>query len=221
MLYKLKGCVKDMGTNTLILGDCIDELKKMGDKSVDLVLTDPPYGVNLKYSTYDDTEQNWYKLMLNFIPEAKRVGEMVIMPSCQIKRLKWIYDNFPPDWLICWYKGSTGCAAYIGFNDWEPHLVYGKRKKVWMHDYFQVPNNEKLGNYGHPCPKPIGWAKWFIEKSKANIILDPFMGSGTTGVACKELDRNFIGIELDTKYFEIAKGRIENTDIKSAVGGLV
>lgn len=195
----------------LINGDCLEEMKKIPDKSIDLVLTDPPYGVNLGYSTYNDTEENWFKLMAGVIPEMKRIAEMVIMPSCQIKRLHWIYTNFPPDWLMCWYKGSTGCSAHIGFNDWEPHLVYGKRKKVWMHDYFKAPNNEKMGNYGHPCPKPIEWAKHLIEKSKSQTVLDCFMGSGTTGVACKELGRNFIGIEIDKNYFEIAKKRIEKT----------
>ncbi len=195
----------------LILGDCLLEMKKIPDKSIDLVLTDPPYGVGLEYASYNDTEENWFKLMTGFIPQAKRIGEMVILPSCQIKRLEWIYKNYPPDWLICWYKGSTGCSAHIGFNDWEPHLVYGKRKGVWMHDYFQARNNEKMGNYGHPCPKPIEWAKWLIDRSKAISVLDPFMGSGTTGVACKELGRNFIGIEIEPKYFDIAQRRINNT----------
>jgi len=195
----------------LRLGDCLEVMKDIPTKSVDLVLTDPPYGVNLGYDVYKDTEENWYKLMGEVLPEMKRIGEMVILPSCQIKRLNWIYNNFPPDWLICWYKGSTGCSAYIGFNDWEPHLVYGKRKGVWMHDYFQARNDEKMGNYGHPCPKPIAWAKWLIEKSKSQSVLDPFMGSGTTGVACKELGRNFIGIEISPEYFKIAERRINNT----------
>ena len=195
----------------LRLGDCLEVMKTIPDKSVDLCLTDPPYGVNLGYDVYKDTEENWYKLMGGIIPEMKRIAEMVILPSCQIKRLNWIYNNFPPDWLICWYKGSTGCSAHIGFNDWEPHLVYGKRKGVWMHDYFQARNDEKLGNYGHPCPKPIAWAKWFIEKSKSKKVLDCFMGSGTTGVACKELGVDFIGIEISPEYFKIAERRINNT----------
>ncbi len=200
-----------MSTITLYNDDCMNIMKTMADKSVDLCLCDPPYGINLGYDVYKDTEENWYNLMGGVIPEMKRIAEMVILPSCQIKRLNWVYNNFPPDWLICWYKGSTGCSAHIGFNDWEPHLVYGKRKGVWMHDYFQARNDEKMGNYGHPCPKPIAWAKWLIEKSKSQSVIDPFMGSGTTGVACKELGRNFIGIEISPEYFKIAKRRIDNT----------
>ena len=192
----------------LIWGDCLEVMKEIPDKSIDLVLTDPPYGVNLSYESYQDTEENWYKLMSMVIPEIKRISTMAILPSCQIKRLEWWYKNYPPDWIICWYKGSTGCSAFVGFNDWEPHLIYGKHKKVWMHDYFQARNDEKMGNYGHPCPKPIAWAKWLIDKSKSQSVLDPFMGSGTTGVAAKELNRRFIGIEIEPKYFTIAERRI-------------
>ena len=200
-----------MKLNNIYCGDCLSILPSFPPKSVDMILCDPPYGVNLGYDVYKDTEDNWYKLMTSFLPEAIRVAKLVILPSCQIKRLKWIYENFPPDWLICWYKGSTGCSAHIGFNDWEPHLVYGKIKGVWMHDYFQVRNNEKMGSYGHPCPKPIGWARWLIEKGtkEGMSVCDPFMGSGTTGVACKELGRSFIGIEIDKGYFEIAQKRIQ------------
>jgi hypothetical protein len=148
--------------------------------------------------------------MGRFIPEAKRIAKVVILPSCQIRRLKWVYQNYPPDWLICWYKGSTGCAAHCGFNDWEPHLVYGKLKGVWMHDYFQAANSEKMGNYGHPCPKPVAWSDWFISKGtkEGMTILDPFMGSGTVGVSCKKLNRNFIGIDISSDYVKIAQERI-------------
>ena len=112
----------------------------------------------------------------------------------------------------CWYKGSPGHRSYIGFNDWEPLLVYGKNKGVQMHDYFQQQNIEKMGSYGHPCPKSVSWARWLITRAcpdKNGTILDPFMGSGTTGVAAKELGMNFVGIELSPNYFNIAKKRIE------------
>jgi DNA modification methylase len=196
----------------LYCGDCLEIMKKFPKESVDLVLTDPPYGVGLNYGVYKDTEENWYKLMNRFIPESIRIGRMVILPSCQIKRLKWIYQNFPPDWLICWYKGSPGHASFIGFNDWEPHLVYGRTKKrLYMHDYFQTKVSIKKGTFGHPCPKPMEWAEWLIEKStrEGNLILDPFLGSGTTAVACEKLNRRWVGIELEEKYCGIAKRRIE------------
>lgn len=200
-----------MSKITLINSDCIPVLKSMADKSANLILCDPPYGVNLKYDIYEDTEANWFKLMSTFLPEAIRVAQMVIMPSCQIKKLEWIYKNFPPSWLIAWNKGSTGTNSAIGFNDWEPLLVYGKNKGICMHDYFYARNDEKMGSHGHPCPKPLAWNKWLISRStqKGDLVCDPMMGVGGSGIACKELDRDFIGIELSAAYFATAKQRIE------------
>ena len=199
-----------MRTNVVYNGDCIQGLKRLPDKSVDLILTDPPYGVNLGYDVYDDTEENWFTLLNYAIPELRRLATMVILPSCQIKRLDWFYTNHKPDWILCWYKGSTGCSAYIGFNDWEPHLVYGKNTNT-MHDYFAVTNNEAMGNYGHPCPKPLGWASWIIKRAtkESQIILDPFCGSGTTCVAAKMLGRRYIGIDISEEYCDIARERLK------------
>ena len=195
--------------NKIICGDCLDVMRKIPDKSIDLILTDPPYGVNLKYDVYDDTEERWFEMMDKIIPEMRRIAKMVIFPSCQIKRLDWFYKNHKPDWLICWHKGSPGHASYIGFNDWEPHIVYGKNTNT-MHDYFSVVNNEKMGNYGHPCPKPISWAEWIISRAtkEGQIVLDPFNGSGTTTFVAQKLGRNFIGIDLSEAYCKIAEQRL-------------
>ena len=80
--------------------NCLATMAKMPDKFVDLCLTDPPYGIDLQYDSYADTADNWFKLMQDVMPEILRVSKMVIMPSCKIHRLKWIYQNFHPDWLI-------------------------------------------------------------------------------------------------------------------------
>ena len=196
---------------TILLGSSLDLLPDLSKDSVHLTVTDPPYGVNLVYDTYKDTEDNWFALMSKIVPELIRVSEMSILPSCQIRRMKWIYTNIPPDWLICWYKGSPGCSAYIGFNDWEPLLVYGKRKGLFIHDFLKVLNDEKMGNYGHPCPKPLGWAEWLIQRAsrEGEIVLDPFMGSGTTLVAAKKNKRRAIGVDISEKYCEIAAKRLD------------
>lgn len=196
--------------NTIIQGDCLKIMKTFPDKSIDLILTDPPYGVELKYDIYNDSEESWFHLMFSFIPEARRIAKMVIFPSCQIRRLDWFYRNHRPDWLICWYKGSVGAMSPLGFNDWEPLIVYGRTDKLSMHDYFQATNNEKKGNYGHPCPKPIKWANWLISRStkEGMIVMDPFAGSGTTLVSAKQLGRKYIGIEISPKYCKIANERL-------------
>jgi len=149
--------------------------------------------------------------MKEALPEIIRISKMAILPCCKIARLKWTYANFPPNWLICWYKGSTGHRSFIGFNDWEPHLVYGKnRSNLYMHDYFHTRASFKKGTFNHPCPKPLEWARWIIERaSKENdIICDPFLGSGTTCIVAKELNRRFIGIEIDKEYCIISSERI-------------
>jgi site-specific DNA-methyltransferase (adenine-specific) len=186
--------------------DCREILPHL--PKVDLVLTDPPYGVNFVYSSYFDSIVAWRQLMDEFIPSARAISEMLIMPSCQIKELPWIYMNHSPDWLICWYKGSPGHVAYIGFNDWEPLLVYGKKKGLQMHDYFYCQPSP--ANNGHPCPKPIKWANHLIGKTtiKGDTVLDCFMGSGTTLVAAKQLGRKAIGIEIEQRYCDIAVKRL-------------
>lgn len=190
--------------------DCMVAMKEFPDKYFDTVITDPPYGVDLAYGTYIDSEDNWYKLMDSFIPEARRVSKMVIMPSCRIKSLSWIYQNHPPDWLICWYKGSPGISAYIGFNDWEPLLVYGKTlNKLSMHDYFYMGNSVPMGSFGHPCPKPIQWFKYLMQKSMPNggKTCDPFLGSGSSRIAADQMGFDFWGYELDKDYFDASVKR--------------
>lgn len=182
------------------IGDCLELMQEYPDNHFDLILTDPPYGVNLEYGIYKDTEKNWYELMNKFIPEAQRVAKMVIFPSCQIKRLGWFYKNYPPDWLLIWYKGSPGTAGFLGFNDYEPMVVYGKIKGISMHDHFYC-KPQRFDN-GHPCPKPVGWATWIIERAtkEGDLICDPFLGSGTTIEACRLLNRNCIGFELSDQW---------------------
>ena len=197
--------------------DCLDGMRQLEDKSIDLVITDPPYGVNFEYNTYQDTDENWKKLFNKIIPEFKRISKMTILPSCQIKKLEYIYKTYPPDWLICWYKGSPGHSAYIGFNDWEPLLVYGKNN-THMHDYFYCQPAQPTME--HPCPKPIEWAEWIIERTtkKNDIICDPFIGSGTSAVAAIKLSRVFVGFELDKRYFDAAQTRIKKAQEQSKIG---
>ncbi len=193
----------------LFCGDCLKVLPTLDTGSVDAVITDPPYGIDLRYASYSDTETAWYSLINSVMPELRRVARVVVMPSCAIKRLPWWYANHAPDWVIAWYKGSPGHASMIGFNDWEPHLIWGKPQYP-MHDFFQTRCG--FDDNGHPCPKPIEWARWLVTRIVpcGGTVLDPFMGSGTTGVACLMEGRNFVGVELDPDYFAIAQRRIAN-----------
>ena len=81
-----------------------------------------------------------------------------------------------------------------------------------MHDHFTQNNSEKMGGNGHPCPKSVKWAEWFITRAtkEEQLIFDPFMGSGTTAIACLKTNRRFIGCEISPKYCEIANKRISD-----------
>lgn len=200
--YKRK---EQIGDATLYLGDCLEILPTL-DK-VDAVVTDPPYGIGFKYESHNDDLAGWEMLIADVVPLVKQLARFVVMPSCAVNRLKWWYDNFPPDWVICWHKGSPGHAAKVGFNDWEPHVSWGRPERP-MHDHFKTACG--FDDNGHPCPKPVAWAEWLVNRAAESnkTILDPFMGSGTTGVACANLGRKFIGIEIEEKYFDIACERI-------------
>lgn len=194
-----------IGNAELWHGDCREVLPLLPD--VDAVITDPPYGIDFKYEEHEDDFEGWIGLINDVLPQLQKKARFVVMPSCQIKRLKWWYENYAPDWVICWHKGSPGHVSTIGFNDWEPHLCWGKPKKP-MHDYFST--NCGFYDNGHPCPKPVRYSMWLVDRGagKGETVLDPFMGSGTTGVACMDLGRKFIGIEKTRKYFDIACERI-------------
>jgi len=190
---------------TIINADCRDVLPV----ECAAVVTDPPYGIGFKYNTHNDNESDWKEMMITVVPLLKLSARCVVMPSCAIRRLPWWYATLPPDWIIAWHKGSPGHNSEIGFNDWEPHMVWGRPQRP-MHDYFSTRCG--FEDNGHPCPKPVEWASWLVNRvcECAEKVCDPFMGSGTTGIACIRARRQFIGIEKDAKYYEIAKRRLND-----------
>jgi DNA modification methylase len=186
-----------IGDCTLWRGDCREILPTLG--RVDAVVTDPPYGVGLAYASHDDDE------LVDWLPLARRCADVVAF-SPGVANI----TAFPkPEWTLAWWKPNSMGRVCVGFNTWEPVLVYGKVKGSKKHDSFLVSVVPQADTGDHPCPKPIGWAENVIERVGGDTILDPFMGSGTTGVACVKLGRKFIGVEIEPKYFDIACRRIE------------
>jgi DNA modification methylase len=179
---------------------------------VDAVVTDPPYGLNIGYSSFDDTPENVLALASEWLPLARAISRNVsFTPGLGADRF---YPN--PDHTACWFMEAGGYRSSWGFGMWQPILCYGKdpflangegaRPDVIKTNHFGI--NE---SFDHPCPKPISvWVKFIARFSRlGEIVVDPFMGSGTTGVACAKLGRKFIGIEIDPGYFDIACRRIE------------
>ena len=115
----------------------------------------------------------------------------------------------PWKWLLCWHKPAAMGRSPVGFCNWEPVAMWGKGTTTGC-DFVRAPIVPSPELDGHPCPKPYLWAKGFISLfANAQTILDPFMGSGTTLRAAKDLNRKSIGIEIEEKYCEIAAKRLQ------------
>jgi len=203
----------------LILGDCLLAMKEIADGSVDCVITDPPYGLGdsvtdkNNYNSYDDTKENLKNLIALFIPECLRIADRVVITS-GVGNMH-LYPQ--PTWTMAWVNKAGAGRSPWGFSCWQPIIVYGKDPRLvdckgsFPDTYFQELNDVDVKKL-HPCCKPTSVMKWIVDRTTrtGETILDPFMGSGTTGVACVQTGRNFIGMELDRDYFEIAKQRIES-----------
>jgi site-specific DNA-methyltransferase (adenine-specific) len=199
---------------TIYHADCREVLPTL---QVDLVLTDLPYGVGLDYGSphFDDTARYLDWLVADSLPMMLASAPVVAL-TCGIANV-WRYP--PARWMLCWYMANA-CAStgHWGFNQWQPVLVYGtdpylrrglgRRPDVVI---TAAPNNRADKGYGHPCPKPIeAWQKILVRlsPSEADLILDPFMGSGSTLVAAKYSGRRAIGVEIEERYCEIAVRRL-------------
>lgn len=200
--------------NKVIQGDCLEVMKQIPDKSIDLILTDYPYGINESYDCYDDTKENLKKLIDTTMPEILRIGKRVLL-TCGTSQ-QWLYPQ--PKWVLAWViKAGTGMSPW-GFTCWQPILAYGKDpylENCMGSRSDVIEHTESSGDFGHPCAKPLKFWKKLLQRGsvkETDIILDPFLGSGTTAVACKQLGRKFIGIEISEKYCEIARKRLDYTE---------
>jgi site-specific DNA-methyltransferase (adenine-specific) len=181
---------------TIYNAACMDILPTLG--RVGMVLTDPPYGVG--YADWDNGIQE-----LDWLQWAFSNAPLVVFTPGNGSQ----YSYPKPRWTLCWARpGSVQRAAGGGFSHWEPILVYGA-KNPYDVDCKLFPANTDAGHFDHPCPKPIKVMTWLLGDSKTTgTVVDPFMGSGTTLVAAKDLGRPAIGIEREEKYCELAARRL-------------
>jgi len=201
----------ESGGQTIYLGDCLEVMRGLEDKSFDLVLTDPPYGVNYEYAEYNDTSKNLKKLVDNFMPEVLRIGKRILI-TCGNGN-QHLYPK--PDWTLAWVISAGAGQNKWGFTCWQPILAYGKdpfRENLMGARPDIIQSNEISKDFGHSCTKPINlWSKLLLRGSvkETDTILDPFMGSGTTLVAAKLLGRKATGIEISERYCAIARERLK------------
>ena len=237
----------------LMQGDCLERMKEIPDGSVDMVLTDPPYGTTAcKWDSIIPLEPMWEQLKRVIKPNGA-----IVMTASQPFTTTLIASNigwFRHEWI--WVKNRGSNFASLKYNPFKEHesvIVFGKSKTTYNpikqersesgkaranYDFKNDGGGEAVGvikkegrrvieknlrnpssvqkfntEVGmHPTQKPVALMEYLIKTytNEGETVLDFTMGSGTTGVACANLDRDFIGIEMDEKYFDIAKARIES-----------
>lgn len=182
-------------------GDCREVLPTV---AADVVVTDPPYGVGFGYASFVDDQQSWESVI------AVLRSAIAEKPAAVCMSFARLWEMPPAKWAACWFKpGSVRRSKIGGWSTWEPVLLYGSGWKI-ANDMLRLPDctHHTAEAAGHPCPKPLALFRWLIDGCKGDTILDPFMGSGTTLRAAKDLGRKAIGIEIEERYCEIAANRL-------------
>lgn len=204
MKYKRKEVIGDC---TLYLADCMDVVPTI---EIESLVTDPPYGMSFKSNhrkvKHRPIENDESTDLLKFA-----CGLPSTFSSYIFCRWDNIYDCPKPKSLITWVKNnhSMGDLLHEHGRKTEVALFYpGPRHRFPQGRPSDVVTSDRTGNVHHPTEKPVGLMQQVIRWCEGTIV-DPFMGSGTTGVACVKEGRSFIGIELDEDYFEIACKRIK------------
>jgi site-specific DNA-methyltransferase (adenine-specific) len=212
-----------IGDATLYLGDCLEVLPTLATGSVDAIITDPPFGIGFKYESHDDTPNGYAEWMWHCIEiaESKCAPGSPIFVWQAMPNIRHLATWFPRDWRI-----FAACKNFVQMRPtamqyaFDPVLVWWTDGKKWAagtanRDYYigNTANTLRRGDgdaFGHPCARPLDQVRHIIEQwvRPSGTVLDCFAGSGTTGVACAQTGRRFIGIEIDPVYFEIAVKRI-------------
>jgi len=242
----------------LRLGDCLEVMKFIPDKSIDAIITDPPYGTTAcKWDSVIDFELMWEQLNRVIKPNGAIVlfGSEPFSSALRMSNIK----NFKYDWI--WEKNRGSNFALVKYQPMKEHEIVSVFSKK-THNYYPIKQKRKgkgleriKGNYNvgkasnitgikqticttqgqelrqpssiqkfnttekgvkreHPTQKPVALMEYLIKTytNENETVLDFTMGSGSTGVASKNLNRNFIGIEMDDNYFKIATERINKEE---------
>lgn len=226
----------------LVNNDCLIYMKAIPDKTIDLILTDPPYNIS-QYSTgniplpgrealnndiapWDNAALNPEDLLKDFKRIIKPAGNIFIFTSYNMIG-KWhaVFDReFDTFQFFIWHKTNPAPKVYKnGFlNSCEMIICLWNKGHKWnfstqneMHNFFESPicmGPERLHSPKHPAQKPVKLLKHLISiaSDPGDIVFDPFMGVGSTGVAAKQLGRRFVGCEIDPLYFDAAAKRINS-----------
>jgi DNA modification methylase len=216
-----------IGDAELWLGDCLEILPTLG--KVDAVVTDPPYcsggfqetgkkqgsiGTRADDSIQlDNLSTTGYRALIRDVcASVGRADEFLIFTDW--KMWLWVVEGAETGGvktrnMLVWDKKQMGMG--MPWRNQHELIYFGKRSPAEINSgrFGNVLPHSRTGNIDHPTEKPVSLLCDLVENSNGEVILDPFMGSGTTGVACARLGRRFIGIEIEPKYFDIACKRID------------
>jgi len=203
----------------LYLGDCREVLPYILD--IEAVISDPPYGIEFEYESYQDTRDNLKSLIeAVFRPLIARSKRTAIIPG-----ISQVHLYPEPTWMMSVDWNTTGSFGAYGYTQWMPVLLYGNDLKGFGNVNGGMLKSDRIplsggGGVGfmrneaneHPCPKPENIMRLLVNRLTlpGDLIVDPFMGSGTTGVSAVRLGRRFTGVEIEPKYFDIACKRISD-----------
>jgi len=198
--------------------DCLEGMKQLDDNSIDLVLTDPPYGINKKGIENDDLELSEYKIWLKkIVDEIDRVTKdayFIFQSEAQLFNTAELFNDCRL-FASCNNFSLMGRGMPYAFSPIVFKLknsFKGKGRNWFISNTANMKTTPK--RIGHPTPKPLDVLCYIIQIVDANLILDPFMGSGSTALACKQLGKHFIGFEIEKKYCKIAEKRLYNIPLR-------
>lgn len=225
----------------LICGECVEQLKLLPNDSIDLIVTDPPYKVTSRGSAGNSGGMLQKKInrkgqvfthnnidCAEYVPEFYRVlkdGSHCYVMTNHVNLIHMLNTftsaGFHFIKSLIWDKGNKIMGQYY-MSQFEYILFFRKGRGIKINncgtsDILSIPNQKIKGEDGknlHDTEKPVALMKILIGNSsqEGDTVLDPFMGIGSAGIACKVLNRNFVGIEIDEHYFNIAKSRIVETE---------
>lgn len=221
-----------LNTNEVYNMDCMEGLKLLDDNSIDLVVIDPPYLLNLN-KTKNTTSCNRYandllklkdgfdlKVLDILIQKMKKINIYIYCSKRQVKDiLNYFSDKNCNHEILTWHKQNPSPLTNNNYLPDTEYILFFREKGVRLYGnyhtkrkyYISGTNQVDKKKYKHPTIKPLQLIEYHIENSskEGDIVLDCFCGSGTTLVGAINKNRKFIGFEIDKEYYEIAKKRVE------------
>lgn len=201
--------------NNIYHGDCLDLMKYIPDKSIDITITDPPYGISfqsnhrkIKYNKIINDNQNKGMMDITFLEDIFRITSKAVYIFCRWESIK-LFENITS--VLVWIKNnwSMGDLKHEHGRQWEAIIFYAMQDHEFQKRLPDVFFSCRTGNELHPTQKPVSLIEKLITCNKGNLIFDPFSGSGTTAIACINTGRKYICIEKDKEYYDISCKRVE------------